>query len=506
MIALCKKFLLAFLLVTTSMPVLAMSLPRPAEIEPAIAFWTRIYTDVPVEQGLIHDTNRSLRVYAQVPVAPPGEWRTRRAQIKAALKKHRAALNALADQNGRAQTSLQMQMSKRLPADTNANAMREIAKRLRFQGGLRERFREGLVRSGRWRAHVSEVLSAHGVPAELVALPHVESSFDPRARSHAGAAGLWQFTVGTGRRFMRIDPVVDERLDPWQSTQAAAELLAYNYAQIGRWPLAITAYNHGLNGMRRAVSQLGSDDYVQIYQAYEGRRFGFASRNFYPALIAAAAVDAKADEHFPGIVFDKPRSARTIALPHFTPLETLLSSPVIDRGRLEKLNPALGPAVWDGRKFIPRGYPLRVPNALAQDWADAIAQLPGAQLYQGQRPDIRHAVATGDTLSEIAARYGVGLRTLMASNNITDAHQIRVGEMLDLPVAGAMPASVGGRQYEVRPGDTLGAIAVRHGVDQGELAELNEITNPNRLQVGQRLVIATAPAVASAEGDGESDP
>ena len=91
----------------------------------------------------------------------------------------------------------------------------------------------------------SRCSSSEGVPRELVALPHVESSFNPRAYSHVGAAGLWQFMRSTGRRYMRVDDVVDERMDPHKASVAAARLLGFNYRQIDSWPLAITAYNHG---------------------------------------------------------------------------------------------------------------------------------------------------------------------------------------------------------------------------------------------------------------------
>ena len=90
-----------------------------------------------------------------------------------------------------------------------------------------------------------------GLPTELAALPHVESSFNTYAYSKVGAAGMWQFMRGTGRRFLRIDAAVDERLDPYRSTEAAASFLEQNYIVLGSWPLALTAYNHGAGGMKR---------------------------------------------------------------------------------------------------------------------------------------------------------------------------------------------------------------------------------------------------------------
>ncbi len=503
MITPLRGALLALLgsLVLSTSAAAAERLPRPADLAPAIEFWTKIYTQVPVERGLIHDSGPGLRVYGVIEVAEPGQWQRRREQVQDSLDRHRAALNALLAQDMQAKTPLQRHLKARLPAEMPPSAIPELAKRLRFQGGLRERFREGLERSGRWQGHIDQILADHGVPPELRALPHVESSFNPIARSHAGAAGLWQFTVGTGRRFLRIDRVVDERLDPWMSSQAAAQLLAHNYRVIEHWPLAITAYNHGLNGMRRAVKSVGSSDYMRIQREYKGRYFGFASRNFYPALLAAADVDALAERYFPGLQRDLPLRPPRVVLAHYTPVATLVDGLDLDAAALQALNPALGPAVWDGRKFIPRGHVLALPSGEATEWARALAQLPGSRLYRAQRPDIEHAVAAGDTLSEIADQYAVGLQALMARNGLNDAHHIRIGQRLELPIAGAMPQPVGGQHYQVQPGDTLGAIAQRLEVNQRQLAQMNALNDPDRLVVGQRLVIDAAAQVAAVVDD-----
>ena len=95
--------------------------------------------------------------------------------------------------------------------------------------GQADRFREGLERSSQWEAHIAQTFASQGLPPELAVLPHVESSFDPTAYSKVGAAGLWQFMRSTGRRYLRIDDAVDERMDPFRATEAAAQLLDYNY-------------------------------------------------------------------------------------------------------------------------------------------------------------------------------------------------------------------------------------------------------------------------------------
>src|SRR5439155_792023 len=117
-----------------------------------------------------------------------------------------------------------------------------------------------------------------GFQVEGARLPHLESSFDLRAYSKAGAAGIWQFIPATGRRFMRVDALVDERRDPFASTRAAALYLREVHRLLNSWPLAITAYNHGPQGMARAVRQVGTTDIASIIRQYDGMAFGFAPR------------------------------------------------------------------------------------------------------------------------------------------------------------------------------------------------------------------------------------
>ena len=195
---------------------------------------------------------------------------------------------------------------KLFPEGTSNAEFRAAAGRLRFQLGQSDRFRAGLIRSGTWKPYIHDVLAKRGLPLELAALPHVESSFDPTGYSKVGAAGMWQFMRSTGVRYMRIDHIVDERRDPFFSTDAAARLLADNYSVIQSWPLALTAYNHGLAGMRRAVQQQKTTDIATIVAKYQSRSFGFASRNFYTAFLAALEIDSNPERYFPNLKLDPP--------------------------------------------------------------------------------------------------------------------------------------------------------------------------------------------------------
>ena len=310
--------------------------------------------------------------------------------------------------------------------------------RIRFQLGQADRFHEGLIRAAAWESHIVRVLEQHGVPAEIAALPHVESSFNPAAYSKVGAAGLWQFMPSTAKRFMRVDSIVDERLDPDSATEAAANLMLYNYRLLGSWPLAVTAYNHGPGGLRRAQEQLGTSDIAVIVKRYQGATFGFASRNFYVAFLAALEVDRNAEKYFGPITRLTDTQSTPVELPDYIAVDAFAKAFKVDMGALRVLNPALRPPIWNGTRLVPRGYAVRIPGTPPQsEIAAAWARLPSSQRYVAQRNDGKHKVRRGETLAAVAAVSGVSVPRLLAANGWTSPHEIARGDIVHIP----MPAS-----------------------------------------------------------------
>ena len=487
--------------------------PKPAELVPAVEFWTRVYTEIRTDEGFIHDSEDLAVVYETVDVSSSSAQRRR--IVRNRTEHYRGILTAL----GRGKrTDLSTEEARVLalwPADVSNAELREAAGRLRFQLGQANRFRAGLVRSGRWRPYIERVLDDRGLPRELAVLPHVESSFDPTAYSRAGAAGMWQFTRSTGRRYMRIDHIVDERRDPFLSTHAAARLLEDNYSVIQTWPLALTAYNHGLGGMRRAVRQVGTRDIDAIVREYNGRSFGFASRNFYTAFLAALEVDSNAERYFGPLELDPPADYVLASLPDYVEARDLSRALNMDLADLRRFNPALADTVWEGDKYVPRGFELRLPRTPDADPRTLFASLPAEARYAAQRPDEYHRVSRGETLSGIAAQYRVSLAALVRINGLNNRNFIRAGQLLTLPtgatasqapalaassppsgaVAVSAPQAAGG-EYIVRRGDSIDRIARTFGVDATALSRLNGVSNSNLIYPGQVLRIPTADSAA----------
>jgi len=409
-------------------------MPRPPQLERDVQFWIRVYTQIDTNAGFLHDQSNLGVVYETLHFAPDSPPSERQRMVDQARERVAAALRRIAG-SGDAELSAEDQHIRELwgPEGTPTR-LREAIDDIRFQLGQADRFRSGLIRAGAWETHIAETLANLGLPAELAVLPHVESSFNPNAYSKVGAAGLWQFMRSTGRRYMRIDGAVDDRLDPFRSTEAAAQLLAYNYRVLGTWPLALTAYNHGTAGVRRAKETLGTDDIVRIVRNYNSRTFGFASRNFYVSFLAALEIDRNPEKYFGPLQKQSEAHFHEIELPAYVSAASLERALKIDAPALRALNPALLPAVWSGSQRVPKAYRLRVPLEGTQWSSQLLAQrLTPGEMFTGQRAPPRYRVQKGDTLAALASRYGVSTESLAELNHLRTSAHLRPGRVLTVP-------------------------------------------------------------------------
>jgi len=423
---------------------------HPPELEKDVRFWIRVYTEVTTDQGLLHDDWNLGLVYEVLrfdPAASPSQRERRVAEAKA---RYAGLLRRFAAGDTENLTAHEKRILHAFGSNPSPRDFRDAIDRIRFQLGQADRFHEGLIRAAVWEKQIARTLTQHGVPAEIAALPHVESSFNLAAYSKVGAAGLWQFMPGTARRYMRVDSVVDERLDPYSATEAAANLMLYNYRLVGTWPLAVTAYNHGPGGLRRAQDELGTSDIAVIVKRYQGATFGFASRNFYVAFLAALEVDRHAEKYFGPITRLPDTDSTPVELPDYIPMDALAKAFKADIGALRVLNPALRPPIWNGSRFVPRGYTLRLPGTQPQaEIAAAWERLPPAMRYVAQRNDGNHRFRKGETLAGIAAASGVSLSRLLAANGWSEGHAVSRGQTVRIPppesradIAGGAPVAV----------------------------------------------------------------
>jgi membrane-bound lytic murein transglycosylase D len=503
-----RKFLnkaLAFALFFLSLPLSASDFPRPASLEPAVAFWIRVYTEIDTNQGFVHDASNLSVVYETLTLPATASGRERDRLIQDAKQRVARALMNVGAEAGSDPDPYQRGVRAAWPAETPSRKLSEAASNVRFQLGQANRFREGLVRSGLWKPFIRQVLEEHRLPVELEVLPHVESSFNPAAWSKVAAAGMWQFMPATARDFMRVDHVVDDRMDPFISTEGAVKLLKRNYELTGAWPLALTSYNHGTGGILRAAKTVGSTDIGVIVAAYKGPAFGFASRNFYASFLAALEVDRNAVHYFGPLEINAPISYDTAVTDDYLPAAALARSAGISLDDFRRHNPALLDSVWNGEKYIPRGSLVRIPkNQAGESLAGAIAAVPESARFAYQKPDVEHRIRPGDTLSGIARRYNTSVSRLMALNGLSN-HNIRAGRTLILPgeavpeaASRAVPGSLipasddTGDEYVVRRGDSLWRIAARFNISLQKLADLNGISSKRVIKPGQKLKVSAS--------------
>jgi membrane-bound lytic murein transglycosylase D len=339
--------------------------PFPAYpcLETNIDFWKKVYTEYTLEQGIIHDSWNLSIVYEVIALEDedrPGAFMINKKRIRRAQEKYKNILTKLA--RGNPPSSPEEERISDLFGPTATRRDFEQARRsIRCQIGQMDRFQEGIIRSGAYLEQIKAVFESYGLPADLAYLPHVESSFNHEAHSKSRAAGIWQFTRPTGKRFLKIGQELDERRDPIVSSHAAARLLRENYQLLRDWPMAITAYNHGLGGVLKA--KRAKKTYEAIFSEYKSRSFKFASRNFYSEFLAARDVAKSYRQYFGDLELENPPNTQEIVVGNKVPVKDLARYFNVNVADIKNLNPSLKASVYRGQKPLPKGYTLRLPVA-----------------------------------------------------------------------------------------------------------------------------------------------
>lgn len=325
-----------------------------------VSFWFDIYGRYDSKTKVIHDSNYPWIVYEVVDtrsIQKPESFLANRVKYyKKLIKESSRKTKNLSKENKRIKKLL-----KNFP-----QYIKKAAKNIRYQTGQKDHMRAGVERSVPYLDYMEEIFTSKGLPVELTRLPFVESSFNWKAHSKAGARGIWQFMIGTGKKFLKINRQIDERISPLKSTVAAAKLLKQNHRILSReWPLAITAYNHGPSGVKKAAKRVGSKDMGVIADNYKSRRFSFASANFYSCFLAALYVEKYKDNIFndlnyrdvPKVLVEKTR--RSIRV------RKLFKSTKLSKKDFISWNPDLKKALRKNYR-VPRNFtyfkPMKVKN------------------------------------------------------------------------------------------------------------------------------------------------
>lgn len=415
----------------------AEDFPRPASLEPAIAFWSRVFVDWAPDQIVYFDGRDLSRIY-ELRRLPPADGTQKRERVRDELRARwkqnlKDELLALAGEEvdydrltGRA-----LRLHLALDASRDPEVYLEAADNLRSQRGIRDAFRSGVARSARYKDAFRRIFREEGVPEDLVYLPHVESSYRWNARSSVGALGMWQFMPSTARRYMKVDRAVDERLDPYTAARGSAGYLKRAYERLGTWPLAITSYNHGVDGIKNAVRETGTTDIAHIIETYRGPMFGFAGRNFYPEFLAAKQMADSLLADPGSLELDEPVEFVEFELPAYVKMSRAAKAFNVSADELRELNPAIKRAGVRGEVYLTKGYRLKLPPTVTAPSA-LFASLPATE-RPATPPKRTYRVRRGDSLGSIAARHRTSIRTLQRLNGIRNPNHLRAGMLLKLP-------------------------------------------------------------------------
>ncbi|MFA4875300.1 MAG: transglycosylase SLT domain-containing protein [bacterium] len=411
----------------------------PPGLEADVAFWRDIYTKYDRHAVVLHHPRYLDIVYDVVDLTDVdsdprlndierSRWREnrieeRRRAIVESLKK--LATNPPAGSLSDDEVRIKKLFANMREADAFRRAYEEDG--VRAQLGQRDKFIPGLAYSGRYLGEIEAIFESYGLPRELTRIIFVESMFNPHAVSSVGASGIWQFMRSTGKLYLRINDIVDERNDPILAAHAAARLLTRNYESLGTWPLAINAYNAGRGRLEQAVAAMGTNDIGRIIKGFSHPAYGFASRNFFLEYLAAYEVAEHAERYFGRIEYDPPLRYESVRASYHISLPDVARIAMIPIEEIAELNQAFTDAVISGRKLLPAGYELRVPERKGDLFLAAAARAP-----RSRTGPLNHVVKDGETLPSIAAMYGVTPAAILKSNQHV-GRQLSPGQALAIP-------------------------------------------------------------------------
>jgi len=298
-----------------------------------------------------------------------------------------------------------------------------------WRGPAAPAFPSFLGRMASFETLVDSALASEGLPTSLRYLPFIESGYNPVAASRARAVGMWQFMESTAReRGLEVGPLVDQRRDPIRSTDEAVAFLSELRTEFGSWFWALGAYNSGPNRVRRVLRTYAGDETPtdSLFWALRGH-FPVETRDFVPKLIGAvvAASDGGGHGHEPAVV--QPFRFDQVSVPAATTLDVVARAAGATQSEIERLNPEYV------RRMTPPGRvsSLRVPEGSGRVFESAYALIPPEERVSF----VMHRIASGETLSHIALRYGVRVSDIEAANPGVRPRFLKIGVTLTVPVA-----------------------------------------------------------------------
>lgn len=364
--------------------------PRGEIVKKQVWFWEKIFDRYDSQSFVIHDTRFPEVIIDVIDfnriATPYGErirtmTQTKKKITERYVRRYRKGINRFRQYGVKAAKISPIEDRLHQVYSQNPKAYAKLLKggvQIRTQMGLKDEFERALHRASTYLPQMEAIFTSYGLPVMLTRLPFVESMFNLKARSKVGASGIWQFMPRTAKQFLTLNTNFDERNSPLKATHAAARLLRKNYESLGTWPLAITAYNYGASGIRRAVKTVGSTDLNELIEHYPRRRFGFASENFYAEFYAVSKVFEQ--KHQARMKELQSMNLVQVTLPGRASIAEVARRSAISMKILKKFNNCLKPRVFRrvSHRVLPKNYALYIPKEFMNESASRYFQTPAA--------------------------------------------------------------------------------------------------------------------------------
>lgn len=290
--------------------------------------------------------------------------------------------------------------------------------------------RNDLETAMEYRLYVRKALQEKEMPFYLEYLPMVESNYKTTAKSRSGALGMWQFMENSVKPFLTLNDFVDERLDPWKSTDAALAKLMDNYRYFGDWLLAIGAYNCGAGAMAKAIQKAGSRDYWYLV---ENKYLSVQTCQYVPKLLAIADLAENSTyyqvdlpdhkEEFTLLYNETNAVFDYITVKKAYSISQLAREMRIDSVTLKDLNPSY----IKGMTHPAKESKIRIPEGMEETALEALKKLTPIEF------PFKYKVVAGDSLWSISRKYGVSVNSICEINDIKENDILRIGKILYIP-------------------------------------------------------------------------
>ena len=281
-----------------------------------------------------------------------------------------------------------------------------------------------------YRLFVRKSVQDKNLPEILEYLPVVESNYKTNAKSKSGAIGMWQFMANSVYPFLILDDFVDERLDPWKSTEAALKKLTENYNYFNDWLIAIAAYNCGVGAMNKILRKAEKKDFWYLV---DKKLLPQQTADYVPKLIAIADLAINSDyyqinlpnhnEEYEILINEKNGNFDYIIVEKAYSLKQLAVEMRIDYDTLKKLNPSF----VRGMTYPVKKSEIRLPLGMKKSAENAIAKLIPIDF------PFKYTVEKGDSLWSISRKYKVSIQSICDLNDIRENDILRIGKILYIP-------------------------------------------------------------------------